>query len=123
MTAVPTATAAAARRTATAELCHTFVIPALPSARTTELERTQNSLSNTELRTTGFYLPADTALNLVVHQGSLLPILVVGAPEALAESVEVEVDGLHCIIRMAGGHEEEVVMDGGGTTAAAGPTA
>jgi len=44
-------------------------------------------------------------------------------PEALAESVEVEVDGLRCIIRMAGGHEEEVVMDGGGTTAAAGPTA
>jgi len=82
MTAVPTATAAAARRSATAELCHTFVIPALPSARTTELERTQNSLSNTELRTTGFYLPADTALNVVVHQGSLLPTLVVGAPDA-----------------------------------------
>ena len=64
------------------------------------------------------------------HPGG--PLLLVSAvvlsgdtvwPEALAESVEVEVDGLHCIIRMVGGHEEEVVMDGGGTTAAAGPTA
>jgi hypothetical protein len=89
MTAVPTATAAAARRatatataTATDELCHTFVLPALPSARTTELDRTQNSLSNTELRTTGFYLPEATPLNVVVHQGSLLPTLVVGAPDA-----------------------------------------
>ncbi|MGW1343021.1 M60 family metallopeptidase [Kribbella sp. NPDC002412] len=66
----------------TEELCHTFELQALPSARTTELERTQNSLSNTELRTTGFYLPANTPLNVVVHQGSLAPTLVVGAPDA-----------------------------------------
>ena len=65
-----------------------------------------------------------------MHPGG--PLLLVSAvvlsgdtvwPEALAESVEVEVDGLHCIVRMAGGHEEEVVMDGGGTTAPRGPTA
>ena len=64
------------------------------------------------------------------HPGG--PLLLVSAvvlsgdtvwPEALAESVEVEVDGLHCIVRMARGNAEEVVMDGGGTTAAAGPTA
>jgi len=65
---------------ARAEVRHTFVIPALPSARTTELDRTQNSLSATELRSTGFYLPAATALNVVVHEGS--PTLVVGAADA-----------------------------------------
>ncbi|MEU8225872.1 M60 family metallopeptidase [Kribbella sp. NPDC048915] len=60
----------------------TITVQALPSARTTELERTQNSLSASELRTTGCYLPADTALNVVVHAGSLAPTLVIGAPDA-----------------------------------------
>ncbi|MFI6679484.1 DUF2264 domain-containing protein [Kribbella sp. NPDC050470] len=63
------------------------------------------------------------------HPGG--PVLLVSAvvlsgdtvwPEALAEAIEVEVDGLRCVIRMAGGPEEEVVMDGGGTPAAAGET-
>lgn len=63
------------------------------------------------------------------HPGG--PVLLVSAmvlsgdtvwPEALAEAMEVEVDGLRCVIRMAGGPEEEVVMDGGGTPAAAGET-
>ncbi|MGW7680027.1 M60 family metallopeptidase [Kribbella sp. NPDC054772] len=65
---------------------NTITIPALPSARTTELDRTQNSLSPTELRSTGFYLPSATALNVVVHQGSLLPTLVIGAPDADARA-------------------------------------
>ncbi|MFF0345454.1 M60 family metallopeptidase [Kribbella sp. NPDC004875] len=65
---------------------NTLTIPALPSARTTELDRTQNSLSASELRSTGFYLPAATALTVVVHQGSLLPTLVIGAPDADARA-------------------------------------
>ncbi|WP_350277541.1 M60 family metallopeptidase [Kribbella sp. HUAS MG21] len=75
--AVPTA--AHAENTTTAR---TLTIPALPSARTTELERTQNSLSASELRSTGFYLPAATALNVLVHAGSVAPTLVIGAPDA-----------------------------------------
>ncbi|WP_432890855.1 M60 family metallopeptidase [Kribbella sp. CA-245084] len=66
---------------ARAESGHTFTIRALPSARTTELDRTQDSLSATELRSTGFYLPAATALNVVVHDGPP-PTLVIGAPDA-----------------------------------------
>ncbi|TWD82896.1 enhancin-like peptidase M60 family [Kribbella amoyensis] len=80
--AVPATETITATASPAAEVNHTFVIQALPSARTTELDRTQNSLSNTELRSTGFYLPAATALNVVVHDGSLLPTLVVGAPDA-----------------------------------------
>ncbi|TDW94638.1 enhancin-like peptidase M60 family [Kribbella pratensis] len=73
---------AAVPAVARAETSYTFTIPALPSARTTELDRTQNSLSASELRSTGFYLPAATALNVVVHVGSLAPTLVIGAPDA-----------------------------------------
>jgi hypothetical protein len=73
---------AAVPAVARAQTSYTFTIPALPSARTTELDRTQNSLSASELRSTGFYLPAATALNVVVHVGSLAPTLVIGAPDA-----------------------------------------
>lgn len=65
-----------------AEAQYTFTIDAMPSARTTELDRAQIALSNTELRSTGLYLPAGTALNVVVHEGSELPTLVIGAPDA-----------------------------------------
>ena len=85
MTAVPTATAAAARRTATAqELSPHVRDPRRPTLGADHRTGTDaaTSLSNTELRTTGFYLPADTALNVLVHQGSLLPTLVIGAPDA-----------------------------------------
>jgi hypothetical protein len=68
--------------TLTETQANTLTVPALPSARTTELQRTQNSLSASELRSTGFYLPAATALNVVVHAGSLPPTLVIGAPDA-----------------------------------------
>ncbi|MFF0270335.1 hypothetical protein [Kribbella sp. NPDC004536] len=64
LAAVPTLSATAAEPTADG---NTLTVPALPSARTTELDRTQDSLSASELRTTGFYLPAGTALNVVVH--------------------------------------------------------
>jgi hypothetical protein len=81
---------------------------------------------------TNAFGPQSTTPYLVrrTHPGG--PLMLVSAvvlsgdtvwPQALAEAVEVEVDGLRCTIRMAGGHEEEVVMDGGGTPAAEGPTA
>lgn len=82
LTAVPALPAAAAVPAAGG---NTITIPALPSARTTELDRTQDSLSASELRTTGFYLPAGTALNIVVHDG-LVPTLVIGAPDADARA-------------------------------------
>nr|WP_277875651.1 M60 family peptidase N-terminal accessory domain-containing protein [Kribbella sp. VKM Ac-2569] len=39
-------------------------------------------MSASELRSTGYYLPAATALNLVVHDGCLAPALVIGASDA-----------------------------------------
>ncbi|MDX3003125.1 M60 family metallopeptidase [Kribbella solani] len=82
LAAVPSVAAASTSSSPNNALSNTLTVRALPSARTTELDRTQNSLSATELRSTGFYLPAATALNIVVHQGSAVPSLVIGAPDA-----------------------------------------
>ncbi|GAA3131529.1 hypothetical protein JOF29_007603 [Kribbella aluminosa] len=87
LAAVPAVPAVAHAQTVTnsSSTTNTLTIDALPSARTTELDRTQDSLSASELRTTGFYLPASTALNVVVHTG-LVPTLVIGAPDADARA-------------------------------------
>lgn len=61
----------------------TQIVAAKISARTTELDRTLCALSASDLRSTGFYLPPDTALDVHVHTGTAAdPRLVVGAPDA-----------------------------------------
>ncbi|AKU15640.1 M60 family metallopeptidase [Luteipulveratus mongoliensis] len=86
VSAAPVAESHTSCSTCVAKRSHTFTIPALESARDTELLRTQDSLSASDLRSTGFYLPAGTALNVVVHRGSTPPTLVVGAPDADART-------------------------------------
>lgn len=59
------------------------MIAAKSSARKTELKRTMNALSASDLRSTGFYLPADTELEIRVSTKTAEDArVVVGAPDA-----------------------------------------